>query len=64
MKDKKIDKIEVLDIQGKLVLRKDISELKNQLITVSIRGLESGVYFLKAYSGEENVVLKFIKNES
>ena len=64
VKDKKIDKIEVLDIQGKLVLRKDISELKNQLITVSIRGLESGVYFLKAYSGEENVVLKFIKNES
>ncbi len=51
-----INKIEVISSQGNVVLSTNES-------TFSIRSLEAGIYFLKVYSSNENMLLKkIIKN--
>ncbi|NNJ56798.1 MAG: T9SS type A sorting domain-containing protein [Bacteroidia bacterium] len=61
VKDKKIDTIEIVDIQGKVVRKLDVEELKNQIVRLSTQGLMQGLYFIKVFSGDESLVLKFVK---
>jgi aminopeptidase N len=59
--DKKIDSVEVIDLQGQLVLSQAIIEQKNKVSALDISFLQDGVYFVKVHSGDETVVLKFVK---
>ncbi len=53
--DKNIESIELLDINGKVLIKKQ----GNQII--NIRGLKSGVYILKIQAGNKFVLKKIIK---
>ncbi|MBC7861674.1 MAG: C10 family peptidase [Bacteroidia bacterium] len=53
----KIDFAEVTDLQGK-ILRKEY--LQNN--SVSVKELESGIYFLRIYAGDKVLVKKFVKD--
>ena len=61
IKDRKLDDIEIFDIQGRLVKKIDVNELKNYETEIDVSGLINGIYLLRASSGSESVVLKFTK---
>ena len=57
--------IELMDIQGKQILRVPFSETTNDVQettkTIDVSGLQSGMYFIKVSSGQFKSVKKFIK---
>lgn len=54
-----IDKIEILDLNGKSFLKQDVFKSK---IDLDIRFLPTGAYLIKIESQNENQTFKFIKN--
>lgn len=54
-----IDKIEILDLNGKSFLKQDVFKSK---IDLDIRFLPTGTYLIKIESQNENKTFKFIKN--
>ncbi len=54
-----IDKIEILDLNGKSFLKQDVFKSK---IDLDIRFLPTGAYLIKIESQNENKTFKFIKN--
>jgi aminopeptidase N len=63
VKDRKIDRVEVLDILGRKVVEQNVRNLKNSTLDLNISGIEGGTYFIKAYIGDESVLIKFIKTK-
>jgi aminopeptidase N len=61
IKDLKINRLEVMDLLGHLVLTKEVQELKNVVSYLDVTSLTNGIYFLKVYSDEDTVLLKFVK---
>ena len=64
VKDRKLDNIELLDMQGRLVRNVAVEELKNEVTSIQLDGLANGVYFVRAIAGGEVVVVKFAKVEN
>jgi len=58
--DKKIDRIEIMDVQGKLI--QVISYINSTERHIDISELPEGVYFLKIASGNDMIYKKVIKN--
>ena len=61
VKDYKLDKIEVLDLQGRVLLESEVLEQKNVVSSFYIKSLANGMYLMRVTSGNESVVLKFVK---
>ena len=61
IKDRKVDEVVILDIQGRIVSEVDVQTLKGGITSIDVGGLLNGFYFLKASSGEESVIIKFNK---
>lgn len=61
VKDYKLDRIEVLDIQGRVLLQQDVLEQKNVVTPVNVQSLNNGMYLMRVFSGDESVVMKFNK---
>jgi hypothetical protein len=57
--NKQIDKVNILDITGKIV--KEISVISSQLIEINISELLQGIYYIEIQSGNTKGVQKFIK---
>ena len=55
--NKLIDKVTISDLTGKKVL-----EQNNNSNIINVENLQKGMYLLQIFSGEKNVVSKFIKN--
>jgi hypothetical protein len=62
VKDRKLDKIELLDMQGRLIRSVAVEELKNDVTSIKLDGLANGIYFVRAKAGGEAVVVKFVKS--
>lgn len=58
--DLSISKLVVIDALGKVVISHDVN-YANQ-VTLDIRGLEKGLYFLQANDGSKMITKKFIKD--
>jgi subtilisin family serine protease len=54
-----IEKVEILEINGKVVLSEQAKNLENN--SISISQLQNGVYFVKTYGTTSSSVKKFIK---
>lgn len=54
-----MNKIEIIDIQGKVVISKNP---ENNSATINIENLKNGLYFVKVYTADYNETKKFIKN--
>jgi len=61
VQEKKIDSIELLDLQGRVIQSMKVTELKSGQTNVDLSGLANGIYLLRAYSGNETLVSKFMK---
>ena len=61
VQEKKIDSIELLDLQGRVIQTMKVNELKSGQTNVDVSGLANGIYLLRAYSGNEMLVSKFMK---
>ena len=64
VKDRKLDKIELLDMQGRMIRDVAVDELKNDVTSIKLDGLANGIYFVRAIAGGEAVVVKFAKVEN
>jgi hypothetical protein len=53
--------LEILDVNGKLVLKNRVSNV-NGIFSLDISALPKGMYFLKSKTGRETQVSKFLKN--
>jgi hypothetical protein len=62
VKDRKLNKIELLDMQGRLIRSVAVEELKNDVTSIKLDGLANGIYFVRAKAGGEAVVVKFVKS--
>ena len=62
VKDYKLDMIEVLDLQGRVLLESEVLEQKNVVSSFNIKSLANGMYMMRVTSGNESVVLKFVKS--
>lgn len=60
MTDLSISKLVVIDALGKVVISHDVN-YANQ-VTLDIRSLEKGLYFLQAHDGSKMITKKFIKD--
>jgi len=54
-----VEKIQVIDVLGKIVFEKKIKSQQN--LKINISQFQNGVYFVKAYSAHDVVVKKFVK---
>ena len=61
IKDRKVDEVLILDIQGRIISNMDVPTLKGGITKIDVSGLLNGIYFLKATSGKESAVIKFTK---
>lgn len=61
LEDKKLDRLEVIDLQGRVLLDQKSLELKSGISSVNVSTLLDGIYFVKVYSGGESAVKRFIK---
>ncbi|PCJ66773.1 MAG: hypothetical protein COA58_04760 [Bacteroidetes bacterium] len=61
MKDRKVDEVFIIDIQGRVVRRIDAQSLKSGITEIDIQDLSNGIYFLKATDGTDSAVLRFSK---
>lgn len=51
-----IDRINITDLSGKIIITK-----KQNITTLNVENLAKGIYFLKAFSGADNYISKFVK---
>jgi aminopeptidase N len=58
---RKLDKIELLDMQGRVIRNVAVEELKSDATSIKLDGLANGIYFVRAIAGGEAVVVKFAK---
>lgn len=61
VKDKKVDRLEIMNSLGQLVTQRSVNDLKNQLITVDLTNEPDGLYYVKSITGDESVMQKVIK---
>ena len=61
MQDKKVDRLELVDLQGRVLQALDVQSLKGKTTTIDISSLVNGIYLLRAMSGGESIVVKFTK---
>lgn len=61
MQDRKLDSVELIDLQGRVVKEVDVLSLKGKTTTIDVSDLVNGIYLLRAISGGESVVVKFTK---
>jgi aminopeptidase N len=64
VKDRKLDKIELLDMQGRMIRDVAVEELRNDVTSIKLDGLANGIYYVRAIAGGEAVVVKFAKMEN
>jgi len=60
--NKAIDKVEVYDVTGKVVLSLNDFSAANSQTALDLRGVSSGIYFVKISSENQNTVKRIIKN--
>ena len=60
MQDKKMDRIEMVDAQGRVMQEKQVFELKGVPTQLDLRGIANGVYFVKIYGGDESWVTRLV----
>lgn len=61
LQDKKLDKLEVIDLYGRVLKELDVETLKDRTTTINIAELANGVYLVRATAEGETVVAKFTK---
>ena len=57
--DNTINRAEIIDIQGKVVL---MEEVNSNTIHLSVKDLIKGIYFLKIYQGDQVSTKRIIKS--
>ncbi|MBR9861234.1 T9SS type A sorting domain-containing protein [bacterium] len=62
VRDRKIDRIELYDMQGRLILEEQQLSKMNQPGIISVEYIKSGAYTVKAYSGDEIYLIKLIRS--
>ncbi|MET3023314.1 T9SS type A sorting domain-containing protein [Flavobacterium psychrophilum] len=60
--NKAIDKVEVYDVTGKIVLSKNNFSNENSQTILDMKNVSNGIYFIKISSENQNVVKRIIKN--
>ena len=60
LKNKKTD-VQIFDVNGRIVYRKEFSEVKDQLLTLYLKHLSIGMYLVKITSQDFNHFSKIIK---
>jgi hypothetical protein len=58
--DKEMDKVELMDVQGKIIQVQSFGSSTEKQIDISI--LPEGIYFLKVTSGKDVIYMKLVKN--
>lgn len=61
LQDKKIDALEVTDLQGRVIITEDTQELLNSTSKINIANMVPGLYFLSISSADETAVVRFTK---
>ncbi|MBI4929931.1 MAG: T9SS type A sorting domain-containing protein [Bacteroidetes bacterium] len=54
--------IDIMDMQGRIIQREKLNAQKGvNLLDVNIARLDQGLYFIKAYNSDKNILSKFVK---
>lgn len=61
MQDRKVDKLELIDLQGRVLQDIDVQSLKGKTTIIDISNLVNGIYLIRATASGESVVVKFTK---
>ena len=60
--NKAIDKVDVYDVTGKVVLSKNNFSNANSQTVLDMKNVSNGIYFVKISSENQNIVKRIIKN--
>ena len=61
LQDKRIDKVELFDLQGRLIAEQETTSRKNEVVPLNFQ-LQAGTYVLRVYSGEELRVFRLLSH--
>ena len=57
----KADRVEVVDVQGRVVVAKKVENVASSNVTFDVRELTNGIYFIRVINGSTTRTNKFIK---